>query len=119
MTRLLTLKSPLYYVQVLGHGTAVFEDLSSYIASLESCITRLEHVGNGDHEVTIYPGHGEFVGSGIRKLKEYVKHRLEREAQVVEGLKKTGEAEESLTAEMYVVVLPLFPVVAETDSHAY
>lgn len=78
---------------VLGHGTAIFEDLGAYITSLSTCIARLEADGEG--EVTIYPGHGAVVKGGVEKLREYVRHRMEREGQVVEGLRK---AEGELTA---------------------
>lgn len=75
---------------VLGHGTAVFENLGWYISSLEKCISILE---KEDADVTIYPGHGEVVKGGVAKLKEYVKHRMEREAQVVESLSKNTSSE--------------------------
>lgn len=83
---------------LLGHGTAVFEQLGWYISSLNRCIDILEKEGKGG-EVVIYPGHGEIVKGGIEKLKEYVKHRMERESQVVEALAKNESIVEGVTAE--------------------
>ena len=68
---------------VLGHGTAVFSSLSTYLNSLSNLISRLPE----EEKVPIYPGHGEVIEDGLGKLKEYRKHRLEREEQVVEALK--------------------------------
>ena len=70
---------------VLGHGTAVFEDLSAYIASLQKCVERLEK--EDERMVTLWPGHGEVIEDGVGKMKEYIRHRLERENQVVDALK--------------------------------
>lgn len=71
---------------VLGHGTAVFESLSSYMSSLEACIASVE-VLDGKDKVVLYPGHGEVVAGGLEKLKEYVRHRMEREGQVLESMR--------------------------------
>jgi glyoxylase-like metal-dependent hydrolase (beta-lactamase superfamily II) len=64
---------------VLGHGTAVFEDLATYVASLEGMATQFK--GRG------YPGHGPVIEDGPARVKEYIKHRKERERQVVDVLK--------------------------------
>lgn len=66
---------------VLGHGTAVFEDLGAYMLSLSKCLDMLSMADEG--KVQLYPGHGEVVQDGVGKLKEYMKHRQEREDQVV------------------------------------
>lgn len=63
---------------VLGHGTAVFEDLATYISSLQLMGTKF----NG----RAYPGHGEVIEDGNRKIKEYIVHRRKREEQVLEVL---------------------------------
>lgn len=48
---------------------------------------------------TIYPGHGPHTDGrapAIAKIEEYIKHRLERESQIVHALEKlTSEADES------------------------
>ncbi|CAI4213321.1 unnamed protein product [Parascedosporium putredinis] len=63
---------------ILGHGTAVFEDLSSYLGSLE----RMKGLFTG----RAYPGHGPVVEDGPLKILEYLQHRQDREAQVVKLL---------------------------------
>lgn len=64
---------------VLGHGTAVFEDLTTYLNSLE----RMKGVFSGK----AYPGHGAVIEDGPGKIGEYIRHRKERESQVIQVLK--------------------------------
>merc|ERR1712029_89058 len=67
---------------VLGEGTAVFEDLSDYMASLEKILALGPKV--------IYPGHGQFVKDPREKLEYYIHHRNEREGQILECLQQHG-----------------------------
>ncbi|KAF8968252.1 Metallo-hydrolase/oxidoreductase [Flammula alnicola] len=84
---------------VLGHGTAVFEDLATYLASLN----RMLHFGSAassspaeegpddiDLEyVSLYPAHGAVVSEGRETIATYIKHRLERETQIL-GASENG-----------------------------
>lgn len=64
---------------VLGHGTAVFESLMTYLNSLE----KMRGLFGGRS----YPGHGAVIEDGPRKIEEYIRHRKERESQVIQVLK--------------------------------
>ncbi|KAJ7696814.1 Metallo-hydrolase/oxidoreductase [Mycena rosella] len=68
---------------VLGQGTAVFEDLAAYIASLRKML----EFGRAAGARVLYPGHGPVVVDGAGVIATYIKHRLEREAQIVGILK--------------------------------
>ncbi|KAG9245858.1 metallo-beta-lactamase domain-containing protein [Calycina marina] len=68
---------------VLGHGTSVFEDLGTYISSLEKM--RVLFKGRA------YPGHGASIEDGPSKILEYIRHRKQREDQVVGLLKSSKE----------------------------
>jgi len=63
---------------VLGQGTAVFEDLATYMRSLDAMSKQFS--GRG------YPGHGPVIEDGKAKVLEYIKHRKEREEQVLDVL---------------------------------
>jgi glyoxylase-like metal-dependent hydrolase (beta-lactamase superfamily II) len=67
---------------VVGRGTSFIDppggDLVQYLRSLE----RMRGLGAR----TIYPGHGPVVFDAPAKLDEYVRHRAEREEQVVAAL---------------------------------
>jgi ribonuclease/clavin/mitogillin len=64
---------------VLGHGTAVFEDLLTYLQSLEKM--------RGWFRGCAYPGHGAVIEDGPSKILEYIEHRQQRENQVIQVLK--------------------------------
>lgn len=65
---------------ILGQGTAVFEDLFTYMKSLEVILNLSPQL--------IFPGHGPVVPEAVAKITEYIKHRNMREKQIVEALKE-------------------------------
>ncbi|OAQ79093.1 metallo-beta-lactamase domain-containingprotein [Purpureocillium lilacinum] len=69
---------------VLGHGTAVFEDLAAYLASLSTMRTLFSG--------RAYPGHGPVVENGPARIAEYVAHRRQREQQVLEVMSSKASA---------------------------
>lgn len=69
----------MFFSDVLGHGTSVFEDLSTYISSLK----RMQYRVSG----RAYPGHGAVIENATAKITEYIKHRQQREDEVVRVLR--------------------------------
>lgn len=70
---------------VLGGSTSVFEDLATYLASLRRMLAfRVD--GEAHAYNALYPGHGPVVPDGVEMIEMYVKHRLEREARILELL---------------------------------
>jgi endoribonuclease LACTB2 len=69
---------------VLGHGTAVFEDLPLYVSSLMAMRDASEVKGKG------YPGHGAVMEDVRARCGEYITHRAQREREVVEVLTRPG-----------------------------
>ncbi|KAF2121793.1 beta-lactamase-like protein [Lophiotrema nucula] len=63
---------------VLGQGTAVFEDLATYMKSLNGMSKQFKG--------RAYPGHGPVIEDGPAKVLEYIKHRKQREQQVLDVL---------------------------------
>jgi glyoxylase-like metal-dependent hydrolase (beta-lactamase superfamily II) len=82
---------------VLGRGTSVIDppegDLASYLRSLR----RMLELGPR----TIYPGHGPTVFDAVGKLEEYLRHRAEREEQVLEALSDGARTIEALVEVIY------------------
>lgn len=79
---------------VLGQGTSVFEDLALYMDSLR----RMKDQVAG----RAYPGHGPVIPDYRGKVKEYIKHRQEREDEVLRALESAGKA---LTAREVVEIV--------------
>jgi endoribonuclease LACTB2 len=71
---------------VLGQGTTVFEDLSTYLNSLEKM--------KGMFSGRAYPGHGPVIDDGRTKIMEYIQHRQQREQQVIEVLSSPRPSDE-------------------------
>ncbi|CDM37845.1 Beta-lactamase-like protein 2 [Penicillium roqueforti FM164] len=65
---------------VLGHGTSVFEDLKTYLSSLHRMRDRVAS-GRG------YPGHGAVIENAGARITEYIKHRQQREDEVLRVLR--------------------------------
>ncbi|EEH04554.1 metallo-beta-lactamase domain-containing protein [Histoplasma capsulatum G186AR] len=63
---------------ILGHGTSVFEDLEVYLSTLE----KMKYYFSG----RAYPGHGAVIADGSLKINEYIKHRQQREDEVLQVL---------------------------------
>ncbi|KAG8901638.1 hypothetical protein FRC01_009790 [Tulasnella sp. 417] len=92
---------------ILGHGTAVFEDLSVYLDSLHQ-LQGLLASKDPDKAIHIHPGHGQVVEDGRAKLEEYIKHRLEREKEIIAVLatpQPAGADRDGWTIEQVVAVV--------------
>lgn len=85
---------------VLGQGTAVFEDLSSYMASLQ----RMRDGFAG----CAYPGHGPVIEDGKAKIDEYIEHRQRREHQVIDVL--TASDRQMSAADVVKVIYKDYPI---------
>mmetsp|Transcript_5364 Transcript_5364/g.6770 ORF Transcript_5364/g.6770 Transcript_5364/m.6770 type:complete len:348 (+) Transcript_5364:207-1250(+) len=77
---------------ILGSGTAVFENLYQYMGSLRVLKRELEYeatCADETYKSRLYPGHGEVVDNGVEKISYYIHHRLQRENEVLDMLKKS------------------------------
>ncbi|KAI4204664.1 MAG: hypothetical protein LQ350_000979 [Teloschistes chrysophthalmus] len=70
---------------VLGHGTAVFEDLAAYMTSLDRM--RKQFTGRA------YPGHGAVTDDGKNRITEYIQHRNQREREVLDVLAEAKKSD--------------------------
>jgi len=59
-------------------------DMSDYMDSLRRVLSLRPAV--------IHPGHGRTIEDGVAAVEEYIAHRLEREAQVAEAVRRRGGA---------------------------
>jgi endoribonuclease LACTB2 len=66
---------------VLGHGTAVFEDLTVYLKSLALMRERLREGKQA------FPAHGEVIDNGKARVQGYLEHRNMREEEAMNVLR--------------------------------
>lgn len=82
---------------VLGMGTTAMRppqgDMAQYIDSLQKLLYYQIKM--------ICPGHGPLITAPQRKLEELIQHRLEREQQVLRGLRRGVVTVKELVAEIY------------------
>ena len=72
---------------VLGYGSTIFEDLGTYMASLQKMYDYNETLTEGKPKYTrLYPGHGPVVKDGPNNIKALITHRNKREQQIIETL---------------------------------
>ncbi|KNC54375.1 uncharacterized protein AMSG_12320 [Thecamonas trahens ATCC 50062] len=73
---------------VLGSGsTTVFTDLSGYMVSLRRLMALLPD----ESPARLYPAHGQVVDDGRALIADYIHHREEREAQILQAVQTAGE----------------------------
>ncbi|CAI6338791.1 unnamed protein product [Periconia digitata] len=86
---------------VLGQGTAVFEDLAVYMNSLDRMRTQFEN--------RAYPGHGPVIEDGPAKIREYISHRKQREKQVLDVLASDEERKAWTSMQIVKVIYKDYP----------
>jgi glyoxylase-like metal-dependent hydrolase (beta-lactamase superfamily II) len=100
---------------ILGYGTAVIHppdgNMSDYMKTLERLL--------GFEMSLILPGHGPLIGKAEEKIREYIKHRLEREQQVLAALRKGRNTIGDITETIYVDVSAALKRVAEFSVQAH
>jgi glyoxylase-like metal-dependent hydrolase (beta-lactamase superfamily II) len=100
---------------ILGYGTAVIHppdgNMTDYLESLERLLEF-----NID---LILPGHGPLVGKPEAKIREYLRHRMMREQQVIEAIRNGRNTIGDITQSIYVDVSPGLQRVAEFSVQAH
>ena len=97
---------------VLGRGTSVIDppegDMAAYLRSLE----RLRLLD----PATIYPGHGPVIFTPKGRLEFYLRHRQEREGQVLQALENGPRTAPELVPAIYAgeVSADLYPAAARS-----
>lgn len=97
---------------VLGRGTSVVDppegNMTAYVRSLD-VLRRLE-------PKTVYPGHGPVVFTPVGKLDYYIRHRAQREEQVLEALAEGQQRPAEMVPGIYGQEVPveMYPVAARS-----
>ncbi|PBC31092.1 Beta-lactamase protein [Apis cerana cerana] len=86
---------------ILGEGTAVFEDLNAYIATLKKMLMMKPKV--------IYPGHGPIIENPENIINFYIENRLKRENDILNILEQNAKnntlSELDIVNHLYTVMI--------------
>lgn len=100
---------------ILGYGTAVIHppdgNMTDYLTSLERLL--------GFDISLILPGHGPMIGKPEAKIREYIKHRMEREQQVLTALRSGLQTIGDITQLIYKDMSAALQRVAEFSVQAH
>ena len=100
---------------ILGYGTAVIHppdgNMTDYLRSLERLL-------KFDIDL-ILPGHGPLVGKPEEKIREYLRHRMMREKQVIDAMRNGRNTVGDITQLIYVDVSAGLQRVAEFSVQAH
>ena len=100
---------------ILGYGTAVIHppdgNMTDYMKTLERLL--------GFDISLILPGHGPLIGKPEAKIREYIKHRIEREQQVLAALRSGQNTIGDITQAIYIDVSAALQRVAEFSVQAH
>jgi endoribonuclease LACTB2 len=67
---------------ILGQGTAVFENLTTYISSLKKLLELNLEI--------LFPAHGPVLRNAKEKIAEYIAHRQQREDEIMNIFESNG-----------------------------
>lgn len=89
---------------ILGERTAIFEDLYTYMESLNKIMAMKPEM--------IYPGHGPVIKDPESVIRYYVEHRLKRENEILDVLKENAKdialSEMDIVKHLYTETSPIF-----------
>jgi glyoxylase-like metal-dependent hydrolase (beta-lactamase superfamily II) len=86
-------------------------NMAAYLDSLERVVA-LE-------PAVMYPAHGPVIDAPVPLLRSYIEHRLEREAQVVDALRRGDETPRQIVARVYHGLQQIFVPLAEESVVAH
>lgn len=100
---------------VLGAGSSWFEDLATYMRTLNDMLRLAE----GEKLVALYPGHGPPSADPAAKIREYVDHRGAREGQVRAALDDAGRTSLEIVLAIYPKLPPYLTFAAQHNVLAH
>ena len=86
-------------------------DVAAYLRSLEKVAALRPRL--------LFPGHWDPVEDPLTKIQEYREHRLEREAQVLDALRRGGGTARELTRRVYGDLDDQLMIAAEMTMRAH
>lgn len=86
---------------ILGNGSTSINNLTSFMSSLE----KIKNLNDFEH---LFPAHGDLIFTkekSMKKINEYIEHRMTREEQIMARLKKSKCSIDNLVESIYPNIL--------------
>jgi len=96
---------------IMGGSTVMVEDMKRYLDSLRM----LHRTGLR----VIYPGHGPIMRDPDRTIAEYLEHRLQRETQILEAVRRGAATVGAVVQNVYAEVDPVLHPAAAVSVEAH
>jgi glyoxylase-like metal-dependent hydrolase (beta-lactamase superfamily II) len=101
---------------IVGLGSVLIDppqgDMTKYLASLK----RMQSIPNLN---ILFGGHGPAIATPYKKIDEYISHRLEREARILDAVRHGIDVPEAIVKAVYTDVSPKAYAMAERSVIAH
>jgi ribonuclease/clavin/mitogillin len=95
---------------VVGFGSVLIDPADGNMAEYLASLHRMRALPN---VTVLLPGHGPAVANPYEKLDEYIRHRLEREANILNAVREGASTPAEVVARVYTDVSPKAHAMAE------
>lgn len=95
---------------VVGFGSVLIDPADGNMSEYFDSLRRMRALPN---VTVLLPGHGPAVANPYEKLDEYISHRLEREANILNAVREGASTPAEIVARVYTDVSPKALVMAE------
>ncbi len=95
---------------VVGFGSVLIDPADGNMSDYLNSLRRMRALPN---VTVLFPGHGPAVAQPHNKIDEYIGHRLEREAKILEAVRDGASTAKEIVARVYTDVSPKAHAMAE------
>jgi endoribonuclease LACTB2 len=95
---------------IVGFGSVLIDPPEGHMADYVASLARMKELRNLS---VLFGGHGPAVAAPYRKINEYISHRLEREASILDAVRDGAGTPSEIVARVYTDVSPKAHAMAE------
>jgi endoribonuclease LACTB2 len=95
---------------VVGFGSVLIDPLDGNMSDYLNSLRRMRGLPN---VAALLPGHGPAVANPYDKIDQYINHRLEREARILQAVRDGASSVKEIVARVYTDVSPKAHAMAE------
>jgi ribonuclease/clavin/mitogillin len=95
---------------VVGFGSVLIDPLDGNMRDYLDSLARMRALSNVS---VLLPGHGPAVANAYEKIDQYIAHRLEREARILQAVREGATTPSEIVARVYTDISPKAHAMAE------